>query len=349
MADLSFVQLRQDFDYSFGNLGIYVEQSRSAFSQGRVCASINPSMPTKDSFSAKMRAMEPHGPASRFIDLFHRGDHSKAINWSVKAPEAWIKLSKSAGQVSANEPETRIDVSIDWDLVPAGYNETVQIRVSWDPAPYFDIVHLPILNVQAPPDFIGFPETDGLISIEALHYQRSSPSSRKDGKLAFSHMPRLASRSKSGSVALRPYAAAQTAPEEAKTAWLEYDIFIFGDSPRSSVNATIYVNGALDTDPENPMQFSLSLVRNGGAESNFTRVLGQPEKAGDNPPEWTAGVADHVWKKNVTLGSVEPGKHTLRWRVNSPEVYLEKIVLVTKGKLPDTYLGPPETSLLGKK
>ena len=50
VANLSYVQLRQDFDYAFGNLGIYVEQSLSAYRQGRICGSINPSLPTEEGF-----------------------------------------------------------------------------------------------------------------------------------------------------------------------------------------------------------------------------------------------------------------------------------------------------------
>ncbi|KAG7139184.1 hypothetical protein HYQ45_003765 [Verticillium longisporum] len=342
LSNLSFVQLRQDFDYGFGNLGIYVEQSRSALSQGRICASINPSLPTKDGFSPRMRLMQPHGPESRFIELFHRGDQRKPIPWSVGAAESWIRFSKTSGQVTADEPDARIHVSIDWASVPSGLNKTVEIRVSWEPEPYFDIVHLPILNLNAPTDFKGFPETDGYISIEGPHHQRSSGEASGD-EIGFQYAPLLGSRSESGSVALRPYAAAKKAPEDAKKAWLEYDIYILGQATRNQVNATVYINGALDTDPNTPMEFSLSVD---DAAAKFTRVLGQPAKAGDTPPEWTAGVADHVWKKTVALGNLAPGKHTLRWQANSPEVYLEKIVVGTQGRVPDSYLGPPETRLL---
>lgn len=339
MANLSYVQLRQDFDYGFGNLGIYVEQSRAPYLQGRICASINPSMPTKEGFSPQMRVMEPHGPETRFIDLFHRGDYRKTLTWSIDVPESWIKLSQSSGEVSKSEPEQRVLVSIDWDSVPDGYDDTVQLRVSYGPPAHFDDVHLPIRKQKAPGDFVGFPEVDGVVSIEAPHYQRSS-----DDEIQFQTMPRLASRSESGSVGLRPYMAALESEDGAKASWLEYDIFILGDSPRTSVNATVFINGALDTHPDKPMMYSLSLD---DAGSKFVRVLGEPAKPGDNPPEWTAEVASHVWKRTVPLGTLAPGKHTLRWQVSSPEVYLEKIIVPTQGRLPETYLGPPETPLLG--
>jgi hypothetical protein len=344
MANLSFVQLRQDFDYGFGNLGIFVEQSRAAYTQGRICASINPSKPTKDGFSPRMRVMEPHGPETRFIDLFHRGDSRKTLTWSIKVPEPWIKLSQSSGEVSGSKPEQRVLVSIDWAAVPTNYNKVLQLRVSYSPPDHFDDVHLPIWNKRAPSDFVGFPDVDGIISIEAPHFQRSSDAD--SGDVRFQKMPRLGSRSESGSVGLRPYTAAHESEEAAKASWLEYDIFVLGDSPRTQVNATIYINGALDTHPDKPMTYSLTLK---DAEPKFVRILRDPANPGDNPPEWTAEVASHVWKRTVPLGTLAPGKHTLRWQVNSPEVYLEKIVLATQGRLPETYLGPPETRLLGQE
>ncbi|OLN96223.1 hypothetical protein CCHL11_04494 [Colletotrichum chlorophyti] len=347
VANLSYVQLRQDFDWGFGDLGIYVEHSLSAYRQGRICGSINPALPTKEGFSPRMLAMEPHGPSSRSIELFHRGDHRKPISWSIEVPHPWVQVSKGSGSVSKETPEERVDVSIDWESVPDGFNETVQVRINWEPEPYFDLVHIPIRNLRTPDGFVGFPETAGLISIEGPHFQRASLDSGNENGVAFSQINGLGSRSLSGSVALRPFTAARLSEETAKAAWVEYDIFIFSSVTRR-VNATVYINGALDTDPDLPMAFSLTLAgdENASSVSNFTRVLGNPAKAGDTPPEWTANVADHVWKKVVQLPALQPGKHTLRWQVNSPEVYLEKIVLTVDGTLVDSYLGPPETRLV---
>ncbi|ENH70308.1 hypothetical protein FOC1_g10012217 [Fusarium oxysporum f. sp. cubense race 1] len=289
MANLSFVQLRQDFDYAFGNLGIYVEQSRAPYLQGRICASINPSKPTKDGLSPMMRPMEPHGPAFRWIDLFHRGDHRRPISWSISVPEPWINVSQVSGEVSGSKPEERVHISINWELVPATYNQTVQLRVFYGPPAHFDDVHLPVINIRAPKDFAGFPEVDGIISIEAPHYQRSSLTQDTGRNIGFKVMPRLASRSESGSVALRPYQAAIESESESKASWLEYDIFILGNATRPAVKATIYINGALDTRADKPMLCSLSLQNESKPANDFFKILGTPEKAGDTPPEWNTG------------------------------------------------------------
>ncbi|KAK7421583.1 hypothetical protein QQX98_002050 [Neonectria punicea] len=340
VSNLSYVQSRQNFDYGFGNLGIYAEQSSSAYAQGRICASINAAWPTKNSFSPQLPSLDPYSPQVRTIDLFHRGDHRVPLGWSVQIPYDWIQVTPTEGTLTQDRLEQRLNVSIDWSKVPAGLEETVKIRFEWDPEPYFDLVHLPIRNERVPDDFRGFPEASGLISIEAPHFQRAS-----DEDVAFEHIQLLGTRSESGSIALRPYKAARASTTAAEAAWVEYDIYIFSDSSPGLI-ATIYVNGALDTDPDLPMKYSLSLVK-GSETANFTRLLDEPSTAGDVPPGWTESVADHVWTRKLALGSVKPGAYTLRWQVNSPEVYLEKIVLDVQGRLAQSYLGPPETPLVG--
>lgn len=111
----------------------------------------------------------------------------------------------------------------------------------------------------------------------------------------------------------------------------------------SGLNATVYITPGLDTDPTLPMKYSLSLD---GAEANYTRLLEEPEVAGDLPDGWEDEVANAVWTRMVNLGPVQPGKHTLRWSVTSPEVYLEKVVLAVDAEVRDSYLGPPESQRL---
>ncbi|EKG17507.1 hypothetical protein MPH_05244 [Macrophomina phaseolina MS6] len=335
LANISFVQLRQNMDYAWGNLGIYAEGSLSAWRQGFICASIDPSMPTDGSFAPTLPTMDRYGPAVRTVDLFHRGDHRVPVEWSIETPFDWITVAPQSGSVSDSQPEQRLNISINWPAVAANFNDEVAIRVNFNTTPYFDLIRVPINGYSAPADFHGFPETASYISIEAPHYQRSS-----DSEVAFQQIPYLGTRTTSGSIALRPYQTARHA-SDAKAAWVEYDFYLFNQS--TALNATVYINAALDTDPALLMQYSLTLD---AAEANFTRVLGDPDKAGDLPPGWTQSVADGVWKRTVGFGAVERGSHTLRWMTNSPEVYLEKVVLDTRGGVGASYLGPPETALI---
>ncbi|KAL4949057.1 hypothetical protein BDW69DRAFT_198406 [Aspergillus filifer] len=336
IQNLSFVSRRQDFVYVLGNLGIYAEGSQSANRHSWVCESCDPSAPTEGSWRGSLPVMDPYSP-NRTVELFHRGDHRVPIEWRLEVPYDWIRISSTSGILTQEHQQKRLEVSINWDEVPSGYTEDVLIGVHYDTLPRFDNFVVPVQNLPSPPkDFRGFPATAGYISIEAPHYQQIS-----DGEVGFRILPHLGTRSSSGAVALRPYTTARTAPSTSRSATAEYKIYLFNFT--ESLNATLYFTQNLDTDPDLPMEYSLTIDSD---PANFTRLLEEPETAGDLPGSWTDEVQDAVWMRTVALGSASAGEHTLVWRVNSPEVYLEKIVLDTGSMVKDSYLGPPETKIL---
>ncbi|KAL4746369.1 hypothetical protein BDW72DRAFT_197774 [Aspergillus terricola var. indicus] len=339
IQNLSFVQPRQDFVYNLGNLGIYAEGSQSAAMQSYVCESCDQTAPTVGSRAPTLPTMDPYGPATYTVDFFHRGDHRKPISFNLSVPYEWINISLASGKLSQETPEERLTVSIDWPKVPKGFNETVLIDIHYDAQPHFENLHIPILNRPAlPAGFHGFPAINGYVSIEAAHFQRANSGS---GTVSFHSLPHLGTRTKSGAVALRPYKAARASTSAAQNARVEYDIFLFEGS--QNLTATLFLTQNLDTDPALPMQYSLAID---SSEGSFTRLLHEPETPGDLPDIWTDQVEDGVWTVQVQLGPVSAGRHTLTWRVNSPEVYLEKIVLDTTGAVRKSYLGPPETMMV---
>lgn len=342
---LWYVQMRQNATSTFGNLGVYVDGSTSAQMQGRSLPSAARGAPTSGRESPVVPVLTSYGPEVRGVDLYGRGDYRVPIAWTIEPPEPWVLLDGSneavSGVISPDVPQQHVDVGIDWAGCPLGYNDTLNMTISFDTLPGFDYIRLPVLNMAAPEGFVGFPADGGLISIEASHFQRKS-----EDDVAFQRIPGLGTRTDSGALALRPYTLSREDVEVARAAWAEYDIFLFEGG---ELNATVYTTSGLDTDPTLLMEWSLTID---GAAPNATamwnRLLDDPEEAGDTPPLWVETVADQVWKHNETFGHVDAGEHTLRWRVNSPEVYLEKIVLNANGReLPTTYLGVPETVLLG--
>ena len=341
LANLSYVQLRQNMQYTLGNLGIYAEESSSPVGQGRWVEAVDTSMPTIDAAAALLPPMDLYGPATRHIDLFMRGDYRVPIHWSLeKIPVDWLLVKPTSGTLSRDQMDQRLNVTIDWARVPEGFNSTVNVGITSSPSsyPYYDLIRIPVRHSKVPAGFKGFPETAGMISIEGPHFQQSSM-----GTVRFEKIPYLGSRSESGSLGLRPFLAARE-NGSATAAWVEYSFYLF--SPVASLDATVYINACLDTDPKLKMRFSLTLD---SQPANFTRVLGDYIKnptVGDIPPEWLDHVADQVWTKRVSLGPAAKGLHTLRWAVNSPEVYLEKIVLNTHGGVKESYLGPPESMMI---
>ncbi|KAK3984701.1 hypothetical protein QBC44DRAFT_374859 [Cladorrhinum sp. PSN332] len=341
VANLSYVQLRQDTQFSLGSLGIRAEGSLNPTEQGRWAESVDASMPTTV-FAPIVPLLTPYSP-SRHVDLFMRGNHRIPISWSLDpTPVPWISITPSSGTLSRETgSDARLNISVDWSLVPANHNSTVKVGIRSTPAryPYFDQIHIPILNSVVPAADATpntFPEIDGVISIEAPHFYSSSNSTA-----SFTTFPHLGSRSNSGSVSLRPFSSART--PAARDSSVAYSIYLFTPSP--ALDVTVYINSGLDTDPKLKMHFSLTLD---SRPANFTRVLGDYIKnphAGDIPPEWLDHVADNVWTKKVRIeGPISAGRHELVWRVNSPEVYLEKLVVDTKGgkAVKGSYLGPGE-------
>lgn len=348
-ANLSFVQLRQNMQFSQGNLGIYAEGSTNPINQGRWAESIDASMPT-EGYGAVLPVMDPYGPAVRTVDLFMRGDYRVPIFWKLDTISVnWLSITPTSGTLSQEQYDQRLNVTIDWDKVPMGINDTIKVGITSEPSPYpyFDLIRIPVQNHRVPEGFNGFPETAGLISIEAPHFQHSSPpllssnSAAVNGTVAFTPIPYLGTRSESGSLALRPYLSSRSSLSASTTAYVSYAIYVFTTLP--ALNATIYLNTYLDTDPQLLSNFSLTLDN---APAIFTRVLGDPKNAGDVPPEWMGEITNQVWTKKISLGAVGKGQHRLVWRTNSPEVYLEKIVL-DFGGVRESYLGPPETTLVG--
>ncbi|KAK4161490.1 hypothetical protein QBC43DRAFT_357572 [Cladorrhinum sp. PSN259] len=341
VANLSFVQLRQDTQFSLGNLGIRAEGSLSPTEQGRWAESVDASMPTT-AFAPIVPVLTPYSPP-RYVDLFMRGNHRVPISWSLDpAPVPWLSITPSSGTLSRETTsDTRLNISVDWSLVPANYNSTVKVGIRSTPAryPYFDQIHIPILNTVVPSTDATpntFPEVDRIISIEAPHFSFSSNTTT-----SFSAFPYLGSRTNSGSISLRPFVSART--PSAKDAFVKYSIYLF--TPSAGLDVTLYINGGLDTDPTLKMEYSLALDNQ---PAKWTRVLGNYIKhpnAGDIPPEWIDHVADNVWTKRVYIkGPIAAGKHKLVWRVNSPEVYLEKLVVDCSNgtKVKGSYLGPGE-------
>lgn len=350
LSNLSYVQIRQNMQFSLGNLGLYAEGSSSPAEQGRWAESVDASMPTTN-FAPLLPQLDPFAALQeRIVEVFHRGDHRVPLNWTLDPwEEDWLHITPTGGTLNSTHPDDKIVLSIpDWSKVPVEFNKIVFIGVRSTPAryPYFDQIRLPVLNFVPPNTFEGYPESSGgYISIEAPHFSPNF-STPNTSDIHFLAIRNLGTRSNTGSLALRPFLSARGDVPKAKEVKAVYPIYLFSDSPPSvkhNVTATVFINAGLDTDPRLKMEFSLTLD---DQPARFQRVLGDYVKnphAGDIPPEWLPHVADQVWTKKVNLGEVGEGRHEVVWRVNSPEVYLEKIVVDVRGVVQDSYLGPGET------
>ena len=134
----------------------------------------------------------------------------------------WLSISPRSGRLNETAYQQRLEVSVGWDNVPEGFNDTLEVGITSTPSqyPYFDVIRIPVMHRKVPSGFTSFPESAGYISMEAQHYQRSSSSKTSIGEtLAFSHIPYLGTRTESGSVALRPFFVSRSSLNASTSTW----------------------------------------------------------------------------------------------------------------------------------
>lgn len=305
--------------------------------------------------------LEPHGATTRYFDVFSRG--TEECEWNASPEESWLVLAQDQGTVGPESGDTRVRISVDWDALPEDFtSKTVYINVT-TPCRGFDRygfpearLLVPVHKRAAPPsDFEGFVEADGVVSIEAAHYQAVVSASgdydeEEEGegeeKVTY-HTFKNYGRTGTG-VGLGPAGIEKLALEDAPA--LEYDVYLYTNT---TANVTLLLSPSQNYLGDfNPLEYGVALYA-ADAEPEVKRV--QPvgkTNGGTMPPQWDDAVADAVWglRSNVTTSSFEvekEGAYKLRVWTLLPSIVVQKIIIDLGGLRP-SYLGPPESFLVGR-
>ena len=92
-------------------------------------------------------------------------------------------------------------------------------------------------------------------------------------------------------------------------------------------------------DSQHRMRYAVAL----DGQSPVVVDASDPEEWQDNaPPDWSANVLRNFAATRIPLGSLDPGRHTLRLIYLDPAVIFEHIVISFPGA-PPAYPVPPET------
>ncbi|KAF5658562.1 hypothetical protein FHETE_9798 [Fusarium heterosporum] len=299
--------------------------------------------------------LEPFGAQSRYIDVFHRG--SKSCNWFASPWEDYVQLSQYNGTVGGhNGSDSRVYVSIDWEKAPKAPNTTeVFINVTSDCKGFERYsgqdprVVATVINRKLPDSFEeGFVESDGHVSIEASHYQKIYDGDSDNTDLKY-HTIKNYGRTLAG-VGLYPLDTEKLDVGEGPA--LEYDMYLYTN--HSAANVTLYMSpGANYLGDRNPLEYAVALFPTGKKQPDPTvvRPIG-PNKGTNMPDGWGYAVGNAVWGVygNYTTSSFDvpkEGAYTLRIWALLPNIVIQKIV-VDLGGVRDSYLGPPESFLLGR-
>jgi hypothetical protein len=289
-----------------GSLGAALEGSETAILPGH-------------GDEAELPALDPRNHRRRWIEAFNAG--SEPVEFTVSAGEAWLSFEPSRGTVG---PTQRIEATVDWTRAPRGVHR-VPITLS---AAGGEIRVLAVVDNSLPEeavDFGGFVETGGFVSIEAEHAAR-----RIDGPtVRWETLPDFG-RTLSG-VTIMPTNSPQSSPG-GEAPRLEYDVYL----PKGGA-ATVHVYAA----PTQDFTFS------GGLEYAVSFDDQPPRRVNINADTsvagWERDVANCISMTTSEHQVAEAGAHVLKLWMVDPGVVLEKIV-VSRGQLPSSYLGPPEST-----
>ncbi|KAI4597249.1 hypothetical protein KJ359_004762 [Pestalotiopsis sp. 9143b] len=358
----------------------FVQSAVSAVSGsvGIAVEGLNASIPGDDKYHTNsgkyltLPPLDPYSAPTRWFEVFSRGTVS--CDWQAETDQPWVKLSQYSGTVGpGNGTDSRVHVSIDWASAPQIVNNTVSnINFTtgcgdrgfsgWYGSPY---IQLPINLRSIPSNFTtGFVESDKYVAIEGPNYQRIySPTSSNSTSVGATYSNSTTNTSTGltyhtlkdygrtyGGVTLWPQDAAPVTPETGPA--LEYDLYLFTNA--TNVNVTLYLSPTQNYNSDrDPLHFAVSLSPAGSTQQPTTvRFVGDSIGA-DMPPSWGYAVGDAVWghhpSHNTTTrwNVTQEGAHTLRVWGLAPSVVVQKVVVDLGGVRP-SYLGPPESFLVGR-
>ncbi|KAK4187492.1 hypothetical protein QBC35DRAFT_233302 [Podospora australis] len=300
--------------------------------------------------------LEPYGPTTRYFDIFSRG--TKDCQWSAVPWYPWVKLSQYNGTVGANSnSDQRVFISVDWNH-PGINSSSVPINIT-TPCRGMDRygfglprVNVPVRLRSVPSTFTeGFVESDGHVSISGAHFKEIVPPKTDSGVNATYHTFDSFGRTGSG-VGLVPLSLEKLTIDTAPA--LEYDVYLFTN--HSAANVTLFISPALNYLGEygDKLEYAVALYPKGG-EPKIKRVTPVGETVGTGMPEgWGAAVANQAWGPyqtgHLTRSSFEvtkEGAYTLRIWALMPGIVVQKVIVDVGGVRP-SYLGPPESFLVGR-
>jgi hypothetical protein len=176
-------------------------------------------------------------------------------------------------------------------------------------------------RVQAGP----FVERDGIVAIEAEHHTEAIGGNGV-GWITIPHLGKTFSGVTTASDTFRP-----VEHPGGGSPHLNYEVRLDRAGP---LDVLVYVSPGLDVRGHGEQRYAVSI--DGGAPQ-IVNLL-----AGDNEAKWGRAVADNIRIGRSRIEAASPGRHVVKLWLVDPNVVLQRLVL-TRGPLPASYLGPPET------
>ena len=263
--------------------------------------------------TAKLPTLNALERNSSYIEVFNKAEGK--INFKVNKKDKWIQLKELESDLSHS---TTLSVSVDWSKAPKGKHKGSFVVRHKDTKVKIEV---PIHNLEE--DAIkGFVENQNYISIDA-----SSFSSKTNDRNGWTLVPNLGRTSS----AMASFTQKPTRGELTdKSPHMVYDFF---SQSSGNMHIEFFLSPTLDFQNKGGLRFAYSL------NNGEPKLINLHKDTKDN---WNTSVANNLTKVIDSIELPEAGQHQLKiWAIDSG-VVLQKI-LIRKGEIGDSYLGPPES------
>ncbi len=273
---------------------------------------------------------DPFGQQERALTIFNKGKKSFTATAQASAP--WIILNHTSVQVAT---EAQLKVGIDWSKLPKG-THTGRIQITgtgWGGASIGVTAFNPGIKASALKGK-GFVEADGVIAIEAEHFQRQNTLTLADGQTAGKKKLRWEKIPQHGrtlsSISVYPisdqhFADTKDAP------YVEYDFVTLSES---DLNVQGFFAPSWPMIPGQGLRYAIALDAEAPQVVDLTADMSNPI--------WEETARSDVRISSTRHNNIAAGAHKLRIYSLDPGVTLQKIVIDAGGLLP-SYLGPEES------
>jgi hypothetical protein len=263
---------------------------------------------------AVLPQLTPYEKGGHYLEIFNKG--KGGFDYSVETKSKWLKISVPKGKI---EEEQRIWIDADWSKVPVGSHK---VPVTIKGAGTKVVIYAVVNNFSVAPEFTGFVETDGYVSIEAENFSKAVETSTAKWQI----IPNLG-RTSSG-VTILPTTAASQTPNN-NTPHLQYSVYL---ASAGDVQILTHFSPTLDFNDKG-LHYAISIDDETPQVINI--ITDKSERA------WEKSVADNIRIVTSKHKVEKPGAHTVKFWMVDPAVVLQKIVIDTGGLKP-SYLGPQQ-------
>lgn len=270
----------------------------------------------KDSDSTQLH-FDNLNSGSHYFEIFNQGHSS--FNYSIQSENNCVCIDNELeGEII---DQKRFKVSINWDKVSEGHSIS-KISVTANNIEFTVVLTLDKFSNDSMNKMRGYLESEGYVSIDASDYNNSN----RTDKLEWITIPEIG-RTSDG-ITLYPFMFEEIAVDFAP--FVEYDVYF-----QSSDSAEVYLYFATTNNFLENKEFKYAISFND--QSPKVSSVGDISKR-----RWDKMVSDYVLVTKDEFEWVEAGNNILKFKMLSPGLVLEKII-IDRGGLKKTYLGAPES------